>query len=532
MKLGLDWLVVQGNRIFAYGWLFDEDVKIRHLQLRVLLDDGTEVFLPAYYGKKRSDVYDAYPDNLYTLFSGWMIYAAWDGSAAIVLALVGRLENGNSYECLLPFNTSVDSAAANALTRSTHGMLRARRLLAKLLVVGGDPLGWYRSFAIARISPAVVFVRNMLVEARVDRCVLVIDHDMGGGANHYRREWITQLLVSRPFVIVLTFEIQTLRYAFDIITVDGSKRHILGFDEPATSLAESGLIEEVMYNDAVSFPRPEDVPRWLVAFKKVPGTTLTVAIHDYLSVCPSQFLLNDRGRFCGVPDVSECRRCLVANENEFVGLFTSRLMPQWRIGWFAALAAADQILCFSSSSRTLLCRAYPSLDRTRITIKAHTITAFDRQPVISVAAPLHIGVVGAIGIHKGAGVIQALTAEIVRRGLHLKITIFGSLDLACDPEVIEITGVYRHSDLPSLIESTGANVFLMPSICPETFSYVTHELMSLNLPIVSFDFGAPAERLVNYRLGRVVPWVTSAKLLDALIQFHSDLFNSVDQKSV
>jgi glycosyltransferase involved in cell wall biosynthesis len=531
VKFNVDSLVIQENRVFAYGWLFDADSKVGSAHLRVSLVDGTQVLLPVYHGKKRPDVSEAYPDNEYALFSGWMIYAAWDGAAAMELALVGRLENGSNYDCALPRNASTDSAVAQPPAHSLLSLSRASRWFAKLVGRGANPVARHSTTVSKPSFYAVDLVRDLLVKAWVDRCVLVIDHNMGGGAARFRREWIAQRLSTRPFVLVLTFEIETLRYAFDIVTAEGSIRHLLGFNEPITSLAESGLVEEVLYNDGVSFSNPGDIPLWLVALKRVPGVTLTVAVHDYLAVCPSQFLLNDSGRFCQVPAVEECLRCLPVNDNEFVGLFTSRFMPQWRRQWGAALAAADQILCFSSSSKALLLRAYPSLDQSRVSIQAHTISPFDRAPSINLTAPLHIGVVGAIGIHKGAGVIQSLAAEIARRCLPVKITIIGSIELACDPEVVETTGEYRRPDLPSLIESTGANVFLMPSICPETFSYVTQELMALNVPLVSFNFGAPAERLATYPLGRVVSRTNAVELLDGLLKFHSDLLSRDVQRS-
>ena len=521
MKFNIDSLVLQNNRVFAYGWMFDADAKVCQARLRVSLVDGTEVSLPVFHGKERPDVAEAFPGDKYSLFSGWMIYAAWAGAAATATALVGRLENGSEFECLMPLNTSADSATAQPVADSIGRLQHVRN---------GGATGQFSTEGAEVKSFAVDIIRSLLVAAQQDRCVLVIDHAMGGGANQFRRQWIAQRLRTRPFVLVLTFEIATLRYALEILTTHGSHRHLLGFDEPVTTLAESGLVDEVLYNDAVSFPRPEDLPNWLVAFKRVPGTILTLAVHDYLPVCPSQFLLNDSGRFCRIPPIEECLRCLPVNENEFASLFTSRHMPQWRKQWGAALAVADQILCFSPSSKALLVRAYPALDQSRITIEPHSIAAFDRKPVINLDAPLHIGVVGAIGIHKGASVIQGLAAEIARRAAPVRITIIGSIDLVCDPGVVKTTGAYKRADLPSMIESTGANLFVLPSICPETFSYVTQELMALDVPLVSFDFGAPAERLATYRFGRVLPRVTSVELLDGLIQFHCDLVNGAAQK--
>lgn len=46
--------------------------------------------------------------------------------------------------------------------------------------------------------------------------------------------------------------------------------------------------------------------------------------------------------------------------------------------------------------------------------------------------------------------------------------------------------------------------FLVPSICPETFSYTTDEIMQMGYPLIVFNLGAPAERVKNYEFGKVV----------------------------
>ena len=68
-------------------------------------------------------------------------------------------------------------------------------------------------------------------------------------------------------------------------------------------------------------------------------------------------------------------------------------------------------------------------------------------------------------------------------------------------------------DLVELIEANRINLALFPSVCPETFSYVTEEMIRLELPIVAFDLGAPGERLRSYRNGRLAPDVSAASAL-------------------
>jgi glycosyltransferase involved in cell wall biosynthesis len=513
MKTSLDACVIRDNRVFAYGWAFDRQSAVAALRLELALADGTAASLPVTSQKERADVASAFAGEPQARFSGWLVYGAWEGPDAVGLSLAGRLEDGRAFTCSLPVGSL---PRARPGLRERAGQLARKWLRRRRAATPGGVAELASRAWLHEISAA-------LRVAGQERCSLVIDHAMGGGASEFSRTWVAERLRARPLVLVLSFDLATLRYTVEMKARDGQSRTFSMLQEPASPLADTGLVDDILYNDAVSFPRPELVPAWLLAFRSVPGSALTMAIHDYLAICPSQFLLNDGGRFCGVPDLAECARCLPRNDNEFARLFPSASMPAWRNGWGQAVQAADAIVCFSASSHALLRRAYPSLTPERIRVEPHEATDFPEPAAIDLGRPLHIGVVGAIGWHKGAGVLQDLAAEIARRGLPVKITVIGSLHGRADAAVIRTTGPFARPDLPRLISESGANVFLLPSICPETFSYVTQELMSLRVPLACFDFGAPADRVAAYGLGRVVPRASSADLLDQLLRFHQDV---------
>ena len=66
-------------------------------------------------------------------------------------------------------------------------------------------------------------------------------------------------------------------------------------------------------------------------------------------------------------------------------------------------------------------------------------------------------------------------------------------------------------------------MFLFPSIWPETFSYVVAEMTALELPVVAFDLGAPAERLRGYRRARLCGEVGVESALATMLAFHREL---------
>jgi glycosyltransferase involved in cell wall biosynthesis len=120
-------------------------------------------------------------------------------------------------------------------------------------------------------------------------------------------------------------------------------------------------------------------------------------------------------------------------------------------------------------------------------------------------------------------VLRDLSEEILHRGTEIPITVIGTVDAEYQIPSVRETGHYTTDRLAHLIELSGANLFLFPSILPETFSYVIAELIALDVPVICFDFGAPAERISKYHLGQVIPFSNPSILLDELLSFHARL---------
>jgi hypothetical protein len=91
--------------------------------------------------------------------------------------------------------------------------------------------------------------------------------------------------------------------------------------------------------------------------------------------------------------------------------------------------------------------------------------------------------------------------------------------------VVRQTGHYQPQELRKLIVNSGANIMLMPSIWPETFSYVTEELIQLDLPLACFDLGAPGERVMRYPKGHLLTSMDAATVLRELRSFYNNTYN-------
>lgn len=532
----VDALVVKDNALFGFGWIFHarQDIVALRLRLRFAGETAAPEDIWADLGKPRDDVGRAFPEQPSAMTSGYVVFGK--------LPTTARLDS-IALECSLADGTTIDLAVpSSSVIRFTHGsdaddnrlalrqfglfvrrglrLVRAGRLTSLSEKV--------RRYLKGRPTNALHRPANLAFLLRQDErdnlCVIV-DHDLGGGANHYRERLVESIVQEGRTAIILTFHVATLSH----LLIARNSRLNLRFSIPDKSFfldaVRSLAVSDIVYNTAVSFAKPDEIPQLLMRLKRATSARIKVLIHDFYLVCPSHFILDQEDKYCDLPDPCVCANCLPRNRQGFAALFREGDVTKWRAIWGALLADTDEIVAFSNSSAQILLKAYPWIDPARIAIAPHRVEPLTGGPVrVSDAGRLRIGIVGHIGFHKGAAFIQALAQEIRRRALDLQIVIVGSIDAGCEPSVVSQTGHYRREQLPRLIEASGVNLMLFPSICPETFSYVVQELIDLELPVASFHLGAPAERLADYPKGLVLTSMDPARVLDELIAFHHTMY--------
>ncbi|MHB1256382.1 MAG: glycosyltransferase, partial [Dethiobacteraceae bacterium] len=337
--------------------------------------------------------------------------------------------------------------------------------------------------------------------------LLIVDHELGGGANNYRNELVSERLAADQPVLLLAAHRDGSLFREGIELRCFYREYTVSFNVEDLVILERLFADhlplgEVFYNNAVSFKDPLLLVETLHRIKAVTGARLTIAIHDFYPLCPSYTLINNEGKYCRLPDIASCRVCLP--KNRFSVASERVTIAAWRQTWGTFLAGADKILCFSEDSRHQVERVYPNCGEL-IAVRPHKLSViFSRNPKLNSNVPMHIGVVGAIGYVKGAQVVVDLARHLLSADPSARITVIGSLENAPILRNLKVTGPYRREDLPELLELYGINVCFLPSICPETFSYVTEELMCLDVPLVVFNLGAPAERVRLYPKGRIV----------------------------
>lgn len=218
---------------------------------------------------------------------------------------------------------------------------------------------------------------------------------------------------------------------------------------------------------------------------------MDIIIHDYSWVCPRISLINDKGRFCGQPNEAQCERCAAAPGTRIdltpIGLRTrsASLFDQ-----------ARSVIAPSKDAAKRLSYFIPGM-------LAHiTVIPWDkasRAPAPATrSSRRRVCVLGAIGDVKGYDMLLACARDAARRDLPIEFALVGysqdDIPLLATGRVT-ITGLFKEEDAVDLVHAADADIALLPSIGPETWSYALSTLWEAGLEVVALDLGAPAERI-------------------------------------
>jgi len=511
----------RGDRIFGWGWLFSPAHIVQHVDLMATYEDGVTERITLSYGTTRTDVAAAFPDSPQAESSGFLLAARFRHGANLSSGcLRAAFADGSFGEIALPdfpvAYTVKSGARARWAIRIKKALIEWRRVEFRKSIAFAKRIGdtWRTRLRNLRLAGAIKQAR---------RWNIIFDHAMGGGANRYRVQFVDNLVSEGVPVVVITPHIATLTYNLEQRGTFGASSRMHSSESDVLSELSRRDIECITINNLVSYDDPEAVMAWVLD-RKAAGVRLRVMLHDFYFVCPSFTLLNQDRNYCGVPVLDKCKSCLSANDTVFVSFIRHRDQRRWREAWWALLHAADEVIAFSESTLNIARRAYPALDQCRVKIVPHTVDYLEDHALSpEFGGSLVIGVVGHISFAKGAKIIREMVEIIDSEALDVRIVVVGSVEGVPNSPSLKQTGRYKAENLARILEKEGVTVGFLPSVIPETFSYVTSELIHMNLPLAVFDLGAPAERVSRYALGRVIPKIDARCALQEIVDFHQTL---------
>ena len=337
---------------------------------------------------------------------------------------------------------------------------------------------------------------------------LIFDHNIGGGANVYAKELIEKYEKEQKNILYIRFDFYAGKYILSHFFQSYRSNFAVSTFEDLKKLLEQLNFQEIFLNNLVSY---KDIFSLLdyISILVIKDSTirLIIPIHDFYCICPSYTLINNENNYCNVPSLDTCQKCMQTNNSEWKSFYSDKIdMERWRKKWLVLLENSFSILCFSSSSKSILLKAYPSLDESLIQVIPHVVPPLPpvEQKYKNDGQKITLGVLGAINYSKGSSIVKNLVKRIENENLDINIVLIGEISEQINSDHLHITGRYKREDLPKIINKHKIDIFFIPSIWPETFSYTTQEIMMMQMPLMVFDLGAPAERVKSYEKGFII----------------------------
>lgn len=345
------------------------------------------------------------------------------------------------------------------------------------------------------------------------RTVLMVDLALNtGGACAYREKVIGEFEERGDRILLLQYTVRDCRWTLHPRYLGSESLMHLDTPEEVRELFEILPLDAIFINNLAFCEKAESMLQLLASLKKQ-HVHVVYAFHDFFSVCPSFFLLDNQNTFCHGGNPEKCIACLDNNHNCTV--FRSDV-TRWRAMWGPFLAQCDELRFFSETTRKIASSIYPDVAR-GVVIEHAPLEPFDGAFTLAdKEEPLVIGFLGPFVLQKGSEFLQEIALDLKAEHPGSRLITFGeSYGVEGGPAGIQHTGPYKRADLPELLTQHGVKVVVFPSPWPETFSYVAQECVMLGVPFVCFDIGAPAERIRKngYPRCAIAPEFTAKSML-------------------
>lgn len=349
-----------------------------------------------------------------------------------------------------------------------------------------------------------------------------LGHTLGGGAEFYLKRRVEQDLQQGGVALVLRATAKGA-WQVELHIAHGTTRGVTTSIRFLRRLV--GLLprRRVVYSCGVGAEDLTELPDLLIDLAAGSASELDILFHDYLPLSPSYTLLDSDGRYAPTHDIRDSAHTYYCPDGRVVSL------ADWRRNWGKALLHADRLIVFSDSSRKIVAEVFPDCSA-KIKVTPHAVALKQRcmVPGVDTDGRPVIGVLGAIGVQKGAKVLQELS-HALDQSREARLVLIGYMDPAYPlAGTAHVHGPYDVRDVPALAKRYGISCWFIPSIWPETFSYTTHEALATGLPVWSFDLGAQADAIkrasVRSGQGGCLPLdhetINPALILSALLSPH------------
>lgn len=353
--------------------------------------------------------------------------------------------------------------------------------------------------------------------------ILFVMNQLGGGTELYQNTYIEKI---KDQYKVYKLMFQSDSYLFEDINEENYS-HILIKSLDLTqkkfiNLLNSLNIKLIYVNHLISFQVYE-----IMDLIQYSGIEYNYFIHDFYCACPRVNLINKNGIYCNNEvGVSKCQNCM----NNFQNIS----IETWRQRFLSFLLGAHKVIAPSYSTKEIIKKYYPGVS---IDVHEHSVSSTIKNTNKSIFAKnkiLNIAFIGYIHKIKGSRILYQMMKIIRMKNLPIRIIVIGRTDMhdkfISDDKKFIVTGKYDNTEISELLAKHKISLVISSSVCPETYSYTTSEALLSGYPVITFNIGAPAERVRKLGGGWILEKVNSSSIINLLIKL-LDNRNEIIQKA-
>ncbi|RLP54828.1 MAG: glycosyltransferase [Ketobacter sp.] len=228
-------------------------------------------------------------------------------------------------------------------------------------------------------------------------------------------------------------------------------------------------------------------------------------LHDFYFIAGNPTLTNKDGKFIQPlpsPDVGFEESSLFYED---VG------KSKWAQYVHPILLKADKVIAPSESTKHYYRHFFPTL---KIEVHPHPdYETIDKYPPVitsNIRSVSKIAVIGALGLEKGADLLERVALLSITTGKPLEFHLIGYAYRPLHRAVIT-HGAYEDCDLPSLIQTISPDLVWYPCQWPETYSYTLSAVLRAGAPLLVPKLGALADRTRGRPATYHLPYPASAE---------------------
>ena len=354
-------------------------------------------------------------------------------------------------------------------------------------------------------------VRRGLDEARLaasgDRHALLVMLGLPGGVERHVRERCRILRDAGLTPLLLR---PGESGAGCVVTAEDTRYGDLRYDVPGELAALKALLAAAKFDHVEIHHFLDHDPRVIEAVREA-GAPYDVYVHDYVWICPRVGLVDGTGRYCGEPNVAACEMCVTANGSSLREAISVRDLRRRSARW---LGTARAVIVPTNDVAVRLARYFRGLEPR---VEPWEAAPTPLPPPAPRPGPIRVGLIGAIGEHKGYRLLRDCAADAAARELPLEFVVLGYTE---DDQVllktgkVFVSGRYDEPELPDLLRRERPHLLFFPSVTPETWCFALTEALRSGVPIAALAHGALAERLRAADAGVLIPVDADARQIN------------------